>query len=36
MRRPLEDPELTVLTVSDEEGWLREQSEDEDDDDTYA
>ena len=36
MRRPLEDPELTVLTVSDEEGWLREQAGEEDDEDDAA
>lgn len=33
MRRPLEDPDLTVLTVTDEEGWLREQSEGDEDED---
>lgn len=33
MRRPLEDPELTVQMVTDEEGWLREQTEDDEDED---
>ena len=33
IRRPLVDEELTVQMVTDEEGWLREQTpEDEDDD----
>lgn len=32
VRRPLVDPELTVSMVTDEEGWVREQTPEEDED----